>query len=344
MKKVIFTNLFSLLILISCSEQIDISPNDQPLQNVLKFYSEQEFKNSPDRIAKMTDEELDDWEKNHAFISFRSILKQANLEWDSLSTEDERNSFLMKYQDVVTIEDGNLKPKISIRLYQSIVNREGLYETYGHLNKVMGDFIVSVKKEDYGKLNKIRFIDDNNKENLPQGVQVIKYIGIDPDSEVNTRSNTLCSTNIQAEYFYNQSNCRDDRKVIISAKSYVLLNTISTYPYKQGAQPRVEIKVWPEIRSGTWCNWSKYLNPLKYKNVAFTVMALSDPNSVNPTLITRNIPDYAPTDEREHLIWDQAMGATVPRERNISAYPFTSFHGEATSRGVGDNWAVLDCQ
>lgn len=289
----------------------------------------------------MSEQELDIWENENSFISYRSVLNEAYQQLDSIDTEDEKATFIDKYGDVLSLQGDQWVPRIEIPLYQSIVNRKGIYETNGYLNKVVGDYIITAKNSDYEKLLSVVSLPDSvNKIYFEsEGIKIFRFTGM--DSPQQTRSVNPCYQDMTASYFYNRSNCKDDREVYINAKSYISLYSQNEGDYRQ---PRVKITVWGEERRGTWCNWRKYYTTLAYRNVRFTISAWKIENGV-PRVKTYDkfLPDYSPSNDRYNLTWDQPIGDKVLNQA-IAANPFIYFHGEASSRGTNNNWAVLECQ
>jgi hypothetical protein len=322
----------------SCQEQLDprVSARLNSHLPYLSFDSDDKFEAVTNMVAAMTDEELDVWEQEQGFLSYRSVFRQAMQEWQNVESPADLSKFLAKYDDIVTVVDSVLRPHIDIRLYQGIVNREGVYETNGFLHKIVGDEIMTVAKADAEKLNSI----SHNAELTPKesGVRAYRYRSRPVEKEA--RVNSTCTTHMTASYFHNESNCRHDRRVYMSARSYVVLSTNTTGDYRQ---PRVEIKVWGTLRTGTWCNWKQYSTTLAYRNVSFSIMAWADQGGIAiPQSYSRVLPDYAPAEDRWDLPWDQPIGDRV-HNQVIYPSPFTNFHGEATSRGAHGVWVILDC-
>jgi hypothetical protein len=322
----------------SCEDNTKIRPS-LTSKGTMKFSSIDHISSLTNKIPEMTKEELDSWEKENSFISYRSIINEANKEWELVSSEDEKTSFLEKYGDILTINDGLLIPSISILMYQSIVNREGIYETDGYLNKVIGDFIVSAKKEDYRKIvdvNSEFLIDVKGIEN--SGLKMTRLTGMESNSDA--RTNGTCSTIMEATYFDNHSKCRDDREVYLEVKSYLTYWTNSEGEWRQ---PRVSIGVAGRYRN-YWCNWFSYDTQLEYRSVSFSIIAWTNQNYVGvPTLFTRTPSNKSTTIDHSSLIWDQPIGDPLLNQY-VTPSAFTSLHAEASSRGVGYNWAIIDCQ
>ncbi len=306
---------------------------------VMVFSSHEDFQQTIDHISHMSDEELNAWEKSNGFTSFRTVLNQAYAELDAIETAEQEFAFQEKYKDVISSSDDQYLPLIEIKLYQCIANREGIYETNGYLNKIMGDYIVTVKKDEYDKLNLVSVIPEDKKSLERMGIRITQYASTDPNTT--GRLSSTCSTYEVASYFHNESNCRHDREVYISGKSYIALSTSYEGDLRQ---PRVHIEVWGKIRSGTWCKWRSYATMLYYRNVSFTIDAWAIENSVAvPRSYSVVVPDDESPNDYTVLTWDASIGAGLLNQL-IAPAPFTSLHAEGTSRGVDGVWVVLDCQ
>ncbi|WP_224998049.1 hypothetical protein [Cesiribacter sp. SM1] len=338
MKKYPILLIMAFIILGSCNDDTESIDVTSSVSDVASFSSHENFEAITNKIPSMSKEELDEWEQSMSFLSYRSILDKAYIELEAIDTEESKTSFLKKYQDVLTLQDDALTPLISIPLYQAIVNREGIYETNGYLNKVVGDFIVSAKKSEYQTLKSIKSIDINNntKRLEKEGLIISRYAGasVTPKIQANERVLVACSTEMVAGYYYNRSGCGDDRKVDLSAKSYV---AVSTSAYGNWYQPRVKIQVLPTKRLGTWCTWVSYNTPTQARNIAYSIMAFEVENGFP----VRKLLYFYPPDFTSY--YDYPVGSPV-MNFIFDPIPFSSFYGEATSQGVGDNWAILECQ
>lgn len=300
---------------------------------VLKFETNNEFEVITNQVPDMTDDELDAWEKSKGFVSYRYVLNQARREWNNVSDEPMLLAFTEKYSDILSVHEGDIVPKISIRLYQSIVNREMLYQTGTTVHKVVGNYLVSAPADNHQSLYSVTTASGASSD---AGLKVLQYTG---DNSA-ARSAAACSTDQTASYFANHGGCRDDREVYVRALSYL---TYSTTYEGDWRQPRVLLKVWGKERNG-WCNWNTYTTELSYRNASFTIYAWTVSGGVaTSTLFTRTPPDYAPTGDRTDLPWDQAIGDKVLNFA-ISANAFSTLHFEGASRGTNNNFAVLDCQ
>lgn len=340
MKKNLFQATIVALLFSSCShdDENQVLQSNKPNRNLLIFTSNDEFQSISNKVATLTDAELDQWEDDISFKSYRRIFNQAVEKWDKIEDENQLTLFLNEYSDILTIVDSIPTPTIPIRLYQSLVNRDGLYETMGFVNKIVGQYVLTVQRDEFWKIQDLSKIDDlQTLEKI--GIKVFKYL--DTDSQANGRTNSTCSTQMTASYYYNPSNCRNDRKVYISLKSYY---TTTTNFEGDRRQPRVELKVWGTLRTGTFCNWKSYATTLRYRNVSFSINGWSVQNGVaSTTRFDRVVTDYAPTEDRNDLPWDQPIGDPLLNQQ-ISPFAFIELHAEGASRGTNENWAILDCR
>lgn len=313
-------------------------------QEILKFDSHRDFEALTNNLAVMTSYELDSWEQKQSFVSFRTSLLKAYSELDTIKTYDIYRAFLMKYRDILTEEDGVLVPKVSIPLYQAIVNIEGLYETNGYINKVFFDYVFSARKENISELRAANFEEIikkwESKKERPLNIEVFQISGFSRDRILSGKTNAMCTTYETASYFYNQSNCRNDREVKIIAKSYI---TFSRTYEGDWRQPRVLVEITALRRTGTFCKWILYDTNIVRRNVSFSIMAWTSINGASiPQHYDIIVPNRTTSVDTYWITWDYPIGTNVLNQ-SIVAQPFLTFYGEATSRGVDGNWAVLSC-
>jgi len=341
MKKIYFSVFFaSLIAVLSCNEQADNQPEPFSASSAMaRFSSADEFKTMTDKIVSMTDSELDQWEKSKSFVSYRTVLKEAIAVWQQVESEEAQTSFIKKYHDIVKIENDELVPLISLAFYQAIVNREGMYETAGFVHKISGDFIITVDKKECAKLKGIT-LQQGNKVTIEKGVRVAQYTGQAKNIEL-SRTNAACSPEMVVSYFYNDTNCRHDRRVFMSVRSY-----LARFTNYEGDwwQPRVETKVYGHVRTSTFCRWETYMTTLYWKGVSYDINGWRFANNtITPASFSVSLPDYTSKIDEFHHTDDRAIGDRV-LNHNISPAAFTRLHAEGSSRGVHGNWAVVDCQ
>lgn len=351
--------LFIVLVAISCSE-----PNDDQLSvkgpvNVLNFDSFERFESITSKITSAPQTELNNWENESSFKSYRSVLSDANSEWDLADTEEKRNTFIIKYKDVLSVVDSSLVPHIKVFMYQAIVNREGIYRTGDHYHKVVGDFIVTVKKEDYNKLLSVQLEDESSYSG--EGKEVVRYTNTrnaEKSGKMNGRTLATCGSDLyykEAEYYLNARKCKDGRKAYISALSFISKFTGNgsfngTERYGDFSQSAIQIAVWGKKR-GSWCGWGNYSTQLEWRSVSLTIpgyviVGYEANRTISGTnVFNLNIPDVNSDNEggdTELLKRDYKFGDLL-FNNNVSVFGINKIYAEGKSRGVDNNWAVIFC-
>lgn len=333
MKKIIFLPVLALFIL-SCQEPLThaVQTND-----MLELLDLADYENAISNSNSLTEDQLDQWEKGKSFVSYRSVVRKAYTELESIETEEAWLKFKESYSDVFHFENDVVHPKIDVRIYQSIVNREGFYLNSGKLTKVTASYIITTSPGNYSSL---RFLDDSQIKKIEndQNFSIFRYANSTNES---ARTNDACGTNISASYYDNPKGCRNDREVFIEVKSWVESKSSNEGDWRQ---PRVQILIYGTIRNG-WCSWSRYNTQLDRRNCSFTLMAWSknQNGSYTPTSYYRTPPNSSSDGDQSELTWDYPIGDNVLNQL-ITPSAFTSFYGEGKSRGVGENWAVINCQ
>lgn len=347
-----------LLSAVSCDE---VGQVPEPEPEVLSFESLDQFQRITKGIASMPQEEFENWEKASSFKSYRSVLIDADTEWATIDNEEKEAVFLDKYKDVLSLQDDALVPHIKAVMYQSIINRQGIYRTGDHFHKVLGDFIVSVKKEDYNKLTAVRLVDG-----VPDtdGVRVFRYTDTGFGYSASGRTKTSCSSSPyykEDEYFYNMDQCKDDRKAFISVLSYVSLFTgygdfNGTWRYGDFYQEAGQIRVWGTRRMAITCNFNSYSNPLQWQNVTYKAFyphilgygadqtwfeMITTPYS--PYQVTINVPNFSSGGGLTQWTENQYFGPVI-FNTPLWAEPFSYIRAEGKSQGIGNNWAIVLCQ
>jgi hypothetical protein len=103
---------------------------------ILNFSSRDDYFKTNEALSKMTDQELDAWEKHIGFNSLRSELKQVFNLLDTAKSENEFSQILASNSDIISVIDGEVKPLIDNSLYPTISNRKGLFYVDGIIHKV----------------------------------------------------------------------------------------------------------------------------------------------------------------------------------------------------------------
>lgn len=81
--------LMAISFLFSCQKDKEAVPavtSAVPLSSsaTVRIKGHEEFFNLIDKIGNMSEQQKDEWENSNGFISYRTTLKKARVEWDSL--------------------------------------------------------------------------------------------------------------------------------------------------------------------------------------------------------------------------------------------------------------------
>jgi hypothetical protein len=314
--------VFILLIALSCTDTAPVSPRENA---VLRFKDANEIFS----YVKNKNE--------GSFESFNDVFQEATKKLAEAKTEAEHTQLLETYRDVVILADDTYKPTLSNSVYRAIINRDRLYIAGEHVHKVLNDqHIVYTKEENINALRRITSLDGLNQEIF----KVASYQDT-PVSPDDARTAASCGPTHQKDYFHNESNCRNDRRVWVRAHAFY---AISGNNYT----PSVISEAWGELRRGTWCNWAQYHTRLSVRNCSFTVYITINGTNASYTFTNTDLPDHTSDgDVYDYTIWNgPVLGGPITWTGGaIPTIEFSAIHEEATSRGVGEtNWAVIDCQ
>jgi len=321
------------------------------------FNSPHQFYSTGSDLLKMTDKELDDWERKNSFQSFRSVFKKAQDEWNNVTNISDTLLILNKYQDVLTYDNGSLIPNIPVGIYQIICNRQGFYETGGVMNRVSGSYIYSIVKKEADKLFEL---EANTKELL-----VSKYYEESEKESLSAKTQGACGFSAKVSFFDNPSGCKNDRISYTEFKQsyyeytdYFLLIDGSAF-YRNYKKAAVEIYVWGSKKN--WlCSWNEYymtsfyvrnsfFTVSKFKNISYEYYNVSPlaPQITKSNSIVESVsvvlPDYSLPNEAERLVvYNELLGDYIINEAIAFNIP-TRVHIEGKTRGT-TGWAIVDCQ
>ena len=302
---------------------------------ILEFNSADEYFKSEAQILNLPENELDKWEKQIGFESMRSVINNAYDELDLVELEEDFYNVMDKYRDVLTIQDSVVRPIVEDIFLQSITSREGLYSSVSHFNKVLPDGVVSINKQhDIKVLKSVTNLNDANSNH-----ELIVY---KPDYEASRLKSTGCgASSIEASATKNASKCKDRRRVFVS-----MVTAKRKYSYSNGEYAErysVWVQVTAERMLGVVCLWKRYDTFLEFKNVNYKIRA------------PYYFPDFQWMTYTDATNWwgrSDGDAYTLTRIKNtgdliynvtLPTPTFISVHAEASSRGVGDLWAVVDC-
>jgi len=293
----------------------------------------------------------------NSFQSFEYHFQNVMLQLDSAKTESEYSEILSKNSDILYVEDSVIQPKIKSAVYQQLCNRDRMYVTGQQVIKVLNDeMLLSTSRENVALIQDLEIKDVSSVENNSH-IEIFRY-GNNSSSISNINSRTMadeCGSFLNANYSYNPSGCKDDRKVFVEASAYTIYanftKTVNGTPIPwMTYQPTVQIKVWGEYRNRL-CNWNYYSTTLSFKDGRIVVDAW-DRISEDPYRtysVSSGWIYYVSGDsngDARQLIWTKYIGAELVNEGHLlvnDPFMFTEVTVKATSRGVNGNYAVINC-
>lgn len=336
----------------SCSDQHSIAP--LPV-GVASFESMDDLKTTITEVTEMSGEEFREWESQKGFKSFYTHWREANDEFEGVDSDVELATFLRKYGDIVSFENGELLPKLDDPIYQRIVNRQGFYQTMNVMNRVIGDRIYYTKLDDWSKLTSF------NPANAEQeNIQSLSYKLPGGSFEVTAsgRTASACMGQMVANVEVDVGGCTGDRQSwirvegnLISGQIYFELDDGQPY-YLNSRQMSMYFTVWGR-KKNVWCNWKEYETQLEWHGITYTMTAWVNYDYIyyngtviqtysTPTPFSGTVPDYYGTgNEYQHIaarfLGDATINETWP------ANPPSAATMWGKTRGVGVQYAAIQC-
>jgi hypothetical protein len=336
-----------LLIAFSCKEEIEKNFPQASLKNYDVLGSSLEVKDGTlhfgsnffevtEILTKMTEEELDQWEKQVGFKSFRSFIKEI---YERTSEMDNFNEMWLveNYPNVFRNVNESVFPIIESPIDRIICNQFGEYYTAGVYNRVLRDRLISVVNPCKEKIEKALLIE---KSNGYEGIYSFPHRSVESD---------LKNTCID---FYHVIRRNSDREVNMQMKVEVKTSVVQNFPFDYKVQRYyVFWQVWGR-KKNFWGNWVQYDTDLYVEDAKFSLYApfkstyQPDPNNDSYTM---NWFDSTPVTVSYSNIWScsrhyypgheiktMALGPELPEPR------FQRVNGYAWTRGIWDK-AHLAC-
>ena len=329
--------LLSISLNISCTKEDGLtnSPDVQEMGNLgvvvengrLTFKSGEAMSNTISLLLSMNDVELNAWGKRKGFVSLWSLHQKVYKELENVVTKEDVYQILERYSmyfEIITDENGEqvMKAKIDDPIYIRITNVEGEYALPGKINKVINNKVLSINEEDYPEISQLSEI-----ELLAMVSHELKYI--EPGGG-GGGGGTSCGSSKQVTYTKDVSGCDRDRRVTIRINTYVDDYTNHTIAWVYGERRAI-------------CIWFRYTTLLDLKDASFTAKypyAYSSQWGVYYHSYSFTFPDISAESNEivsEHFHYDGSINYW-----GANSY-FTNVNGKASSRGVDNNWAEIDC-
>jgi hypothetical protein len=319
------------IILFSCDTE-NLNPSS-PNSDLLT-YEIPEFENTQeisDKVQSLRNN-ISTGRVESSFVSFEDKYQEALATLETAETEDEFFSALKTYSEYIVLEDSTITPVISNATYRLISSPEGYYLSEGFVHKVIdNDHIVYSAPEFLDELINIENISEVQSENLT----VAKYSG-SSQTFSNGRHESSCPNMIEGQARKDERGCKKDRRVrarvevdwLISGNYYTPMAIFTVI-----AERKRSGMCWWQYYSDTSIEWKNGLVDIDYRingggsiqNVQYGLSNGSTSGSL-----------YQETRFYTYLTGLYYDGGQQILEMN-------SGHFEASSRGVGNVWAIADC-
>ena len=295
---------------------------------MLEFRDFDEFDKFLDVVITLSYDEYSSWERAKGFYSYRTRIEEVSEILDCIENEykDDEDLLVSNIMDCVKnnsdvlkcidLENGesSIEFVMPSTIYVSIMNKDGYYAIGDSIYRVGTDKIYSVHKRDIGILNveNLEMLEGLDNVSLMQYIQTIKT----------EKTRQICLKD--DSYYISGENSDHDRAVTINLYLSIAGNSgnyrVYGHLYVYGQK----------YVAGRW--WA-YKTLLSCRNVS--CKAVCGPYHYEASYTFPN-----QTDVNDRKIEDEVQ------IYSSSTYPeffFRKAYGEATSRGIGDYWVVLDC-
>jgi hypothetical protein len=327
--------LFATFFLISCEKENPSSePNNSEVyeSGILEFQDNQELHNTIEIVKAMSNDEYQSWQSSQNFVSLRTKLDNVYRQFND--EENVNNEELVykviadnsKWVELVTDEYGEkcVYPRVQDKDYSSVLNIDGVCIVGEKALKIIGDYKVLAPKSQLMKLVDTDVL-ANAKEN--ENWEVIQYKF--------TISSFLKSTNeyeLQASTTYKGSSCGKARRCFIQM---VLIQD------DYGTTNKVSLRTRLTSERKYACVWVHYWTSMSAKNVSCSARCWSGSQGqwfsgiIAPFSMQSDGDDWSTQTTKELFSFTNTYPVNNTPE-------FISAHGEATSRGVNGQWAIIN--
>jgi hypothetical protein len=217
----------------------------------------------------------------------------------------------------------SIRPIIEDMGYAAVLDIDGVCIIDSVALKIIDNFTIIAPKEDIEIIRNINTVDEAEQHKTWR-VEQYRFPG-----EEKTNS-------LRGSYTYDPSRCKNDRMVFI--QEVLILHFGDNSDYRK---VRFRTRVTAERKTG-FCVWIHYWTSLEAKDVSCSAKVL---NGLTNSSLEGEIASFSFQSDGDQ--W------TLQRTKDVIPYyfdptgwiyypSFTAAYGKASSRGVGNNWAVIN--
>ncbi len=329
-----------LIVFISACEKegkLDETSNSINYENgILEFKDTQDLQRTIKSLSAMSNTEYIEWQKNQNFVSVRTKLDSIYHLFDNekhVNEEEYINEIAednKKWVEFVVDEYGEkcLYPIVKDNDYASILNSDGICIVGDKVLKVIGDYKIMAPMSELNNViatNSIEGIGKNNKW------EVERYMYPVSRAMRSTTDNNP-TDELQTSTTYKNSSCSKARRCFIQM---VLLHNLD------GSEHTIQLRTRLTSERKYACVWVHYWTGLSGQNISCRAKVHSAGdnewkiNEIGPFPITEQGDNWSVQRTWDCIVFDDnTLDCNDPF--------FLEAYGEATSRGVNGQWAIID--
>ena len=336
-KKLTGLVLLALMISFTACQEEELNQNDINNQDIMETKSQEEpdvqvingtlhfkdvvtYEKILNELGEMTNSERELWEKELGFYSLESHLESIYKLMDEAQTENEFIRIIDANKDFFKIENETVEEIIPY-IYQRTIDKNGIFYIGSIINKVRENDIIRSKDGKISTLNEV--ISGNIDVEKNEDVLISKYIVESTDNA----PKLACGYSEECSYRTSK------RKVY--GKVYVHNRTYFSGRY-------IQVVIFSNSYKKSWGKWRLYKTSHSRKDIQYDIQIptglpyplsymwyyIDEPNLISTSSDTKTWTRYKS--------WQVDYSYTsTPYLYNIGA--------KFSTRGVGNNWAVINC-
>ncbi len=137
-------------------------------------------------------------------------------ELDQVETSTQFTYWKNQYLDIIDTTNNEIRPKIRVKDYRSIINRDGVYVSEGTAHRIIDNEYIIEGNAAYLSEITSQSVNDYNKKKF----KVYRYANFGETQQSNDRSEAACPGYFESKFKKDKSGCNKDRKVIIYTGAY----------------------------------------------------------------------------------------------------------------------------
>lgn len=286
----------------------------------LCFRSTEDYFAVTDSLIKLTDQELNNWEKTIGFVSYRSYVDKFVNEVEEAYNDEDFNKFnqlLNEHAEYIYLDtDSLVKPIIKSKTYQCITNQDGVFYL-GDIKNVVGETSVYAVGKGRSMSPKISYVITGNTRDV---TDVIGY----------------------EEYSYKKA---DYTKMVISSCSLVKNVVLSDTQGNNTSCVQFQIFVDGKRKKGSWKHYSTSYAVkdilCKFRNIPSAVNGDQTLKCVRDTVFSHPGLDDAGISSSHTFIYNLGLSVRNYTEpiQHAACIHYKAMTGGTNPEGLGYNYA-----